>query len=88
MNYLPRWVLEKAAPEKQKRAKPKKIKWLWYKPPNFKADAKMTKDEIRHMDSAYRLQFGNERGGQKLERSGKYKRDWVIAEYNVKDDLV
>jgi len=80
--------IAKPAPRtrKLKKAKPAKRKWLSaYRPPSFASHARMSRDEVAKMDAGYRMFFGSDRGGQKEERAGTYKRDFCIAEFNVVD---
>lgn len=71
-------------PVAPKRTRKAKYKWQSsYRPPTFGSHARMSRDEVAKMDTAYRLEFGKDRGGQKAEREGLYKRDFVIAEFNV-----
>lgn len=75
-------VVKTVAPKKSRRKKARK--WLSsYRPPTFGTHARMSKDEVVKMDAAYRAAFGDDRGGQRAEREGTYKRDFVIAEFNV-----
>jgi hypothetical protein len=59
-------------------------KLTWYRKPSFAAHGRMSRTELRTMDAAYRMQFGPDAGGQRQERKGTYKRDFVIAEHNVR----
>ena len=76
-------VARPAAPPR-KLKKPRRRKWLWYRPTNFaSAHGRMSKSEVQAMDAEYRLMFGKDRGGQKAEREGTYKRDFCVAEFGA-----